>query len=171
MDFWNSLAGQWLALCTFSAEGLGSIPGQGTKIPQDVHYIKKKKNKKLFLKKQRWIFTLSTAWQEYTIFLVHLGLTYSQQGHSEKDWGMGRNRSQVFLTQCVLDLFQDKEDEASVSPWKHVRCVQKKTCTPGKSQLDWFKLKQAHFQENGHPIRYVHSFVPPINNCEHWFWP
>ena len=61
MDFWNFLAGQWLALCTFSAEGLGSISGQGTKIPQDAHYSKKKKKKQLFLKKQRWIFTLSTA--------------------------------------------------------------------------------------------------------------
>ena len=25
---------QWLRLCTFTAEGPGSIPGQGTKIPQ-----------------------------------------------------------------------------------------------------------------------------------------
>ena len=30
----NSLVVQWLGLCTFTAEGLGSIPGQGTKIPQ-----------------------------------------------------------------------------------------------------------------------------------------
>ena len=27
---------QWLGLRTFTAEGLGSIPGQGTKIPQAV---------------------------------------------------------------------------------------------------------------------------------------
>lgn len=47
--------------------------------------------------------------------LVHLGLSYSQQGHNEKDWGVGRNQSHVFLTQCVLDLFQEKEDEASES--------------------------------------------------------
>ena len=57
MDFWNSLAGQWLALCTFSAEGLGSIPGQGTKIPQDVHYSKKKKQK-TFLKETKMDFHL-----------------------------------------------------------------------------------------------------------------
>ena len=25
---------QWLGLCTFTAKGAGSIPGQGTKIPQ-----------------------------------------------------------------------------------------------------------------------------------------
>ena len=30
----NSLAVQWLGLCAFTAEGLGSIPGQETKIPQ-----------------------------------------------------------------------------------------------------------------------------------------
>ena len=30
----NSLAVQWLGFCTFTAEGVGSIPGQGIKIPQ-----------------------------------------------------------------------------------------------------------------------------------------
>ena len=34
LHFRNSLVVQWLALCTFTAEGLGSIPGQGTKILQ-----------------------------------------------------------------------------------------------------------------------------------------
>ena len=29
----NSLAVQWLGLCAFTAAGLDSIPGQGTKIP------------------------------------------------------------------------------------------------------------------------------------------
>ena len=29
----NSLALQWLGLCAFTAEGPGSIPGWGTKIP------------------------------------------------------------------------------------------------------------------------------------------
>ena len=32
----NSLAVQWLGLHALTAEGLGSIPGQGTKIPQAV---------------------------------------------------------------------------------------------------------------------------------------
>ena len=30
----TSLAVQWLGLCSFIAEGPGSIPGRGTKIPQ-----------------------------------------------------------------------------------------------------------------------------------------
>ena len=39
---------QWLRLCTFNAEGMGSIPGQGTKIPhvtwcgQKINFFKKK---------------------------------------------------------------------------------------------------------------------------------
>ena len=32
----NSLVVQWLRLCTFPAEGRGSIPGQGTEIPQSM---------------------------------------------------------------------------------------------------------------------------------------
>ena len=32
----NSLAVLWLGLHTFTAEGMGSIPGRGTKIPQDM---------------------------------------------------------------------------------------------------------------------------------------
>ena len=36
----NSLAVQWLGLGTFTAEGLGSVPGRGTKI---LHVAKKKK--------------------------------------------------------------------------------------------------------------------------------
>ena len=37
---------QGLGLCASTAEVLGSIPGQGTKIPQTVWYDQKKKNKK-----------------------------------------------------------------------------------------------------------------------------
>ena len=40
----NSLTVQWLGLHAFTAEGLGSVPGQGTKIPCGV--IKKLKKKK-----------------------------------------------------------------------------------------------------------------------------
>lgn len=36
-------------------------------------------------------FHLVNSMTGYTTVLVYLGLTYSQQGHSEKDWGMGRN--------------------------------------------------------------------------------
>ena len=42
---------QWLGLCAFTAEGLGSVPGWGTKIPQVVWCGQKKKKKRL--KKKR----------------------------------------------------------------------------------------------------------------------
>ena len=43
----NSLVVQWLGFRAFTAEGLGSIPGQGTKIPQAVQRGQKiKLNKK-----------------------------------------------------------------------------------------------------------------------------
>ena len=41
----TSLAVQWLGLCALTAEGPGSIPGQGTKIPQASRCSKKKKKK------------------------------------------------------------------------------------------------------------------------------
>ena len=37
---------QWLRLCTSNAEGMDSIPGQGTKIPHAARFRKKKKKKK-----------------------------------------------------------------------------------------------------------------------------
>ena len=42
-DLGNSLVFQWLGLHAFTAEGPGSIPGQGTKIPQAVSRGQKKK--------------------------------------------------------------------------------------------------------------------------------
>ena len=39
----NSLAVQWLGLRAFTAEGLGSIPGQGTKIPHTMWHSQKKR--------------------------------------------------------------------------------------------------------------------------------
>ena len=36
---------QWLGVCAFTLEGLGSIPGQGTKILQEVQCGQKKKKK------------------------------------------------------------------------------------------------------------------------------
>ena len=41
--FINFINFQWLGLCTFTAEGAGSIPGPGTKIPQAVRHVQKKK--------------------------------------------------------------------------------------------------------------------------------
>ena len=37
----NSLVVQWLGLGAFTAGGLGSIPGQETKMPQDVQHDQK----------------------------------------------------------------------------------------------------------------------------------
>ena len=47
----NSLAVQWLGLCALTAEGPGSIPDRGTKIPQAVRHSQKttKEQKKLML--------------------------------------------------------------------------------------------------------------------------
>ena len=42
----NSLEVQWLVLRAFTAEGPGSIPGQGTKIPQTARLLGQKKKKK-----------------------------------------------------------------------------------------------------------------------------
>ena len=45
MSSGNSLAVQWLGLCTFTAEGTGSTPGQRTKIPQATQCGQKEKRK------------------------------------------------------------------------------------------------------------------------------
>ena len=44
----SSLAVQWLGLGAFTAVGLGSIPGPGTKIPQAAQCGWKKKKKKRY---------------------------------------------------------------------------------------------------------------------------
>ena len=41
----NSLVVQWLGLRTFTAGGMGSMPGQGAKIPHATHGGQKKKKK------------------------------------------------------------------------------------------------------------------------------
>ena len=38
--------GQWLGLHDFTAEGVGSVPGQGAKIRQAMRYGQKEKEKK-----------------------------------------------------------------------------------------------------------------------------
>ena len=48
----TSLAIQWLGLYTFTAKGLGSIPGRGTKIPQVVQDGQKKKEEKTLFSKR-----------------------------------------------------------------------------------------------------------------------
>ena len=48
----TSLDIQWLGLRTFTAKGLGSIPGRGTKIPQAVQHGQRKEGRKnTFVKK------------------------------------------------------------------------------------------------------------------------
>ena len=42
----NSVAVQWLGLHAFTAEGAGSIPSQGTKIPQAAEHGQKKQKEK-----------------------------------------------------------------------------------------------------------------------------
>ena len=44
----NSLAVQWLGLCTSMAGGTDSVPGQGTKIPHATPCGQKKKKKEMW---------------------------------------------------------------------------------------------------------------------------
>ena len=45
MTIGHSLVVQWLGLCVFTADGMNSIPGQGTKIPQATPWSQKKNKK------------------------------------------------------------------------------------------------------------------------------
>ena len=51
---------QWLGLCAFTAEDLGSIPGLGTKIPQALRRGQKKKKSyskaDFFLERKKCVF-------------------------------------------------------------------------------------------------------------------
>ena len=59
-----SLAVQWLGLCASTAGGLGSIPGQGTEVPQvSVQGKKKKKEIKNKTKKQASLLNASLSQQ------------------------------------------------------------------------------------------------------------
>ena len=51
----NSLVVKWLGLCAFTAKGLGSIPGRGTKIPQATRRNLKRKKK---CKNDPWLVSL-----------------------------------------------------------------------------------------------------------------
>ena len=48
LDLGDSLMVQWLSLCTFTAKGLGLMPGRGTEIPQAMGCGKKKPTKNQF---------------------------------------------------------------------------------------------------------------------------
>ena len=49
---WESPGILWLGLSALTAVGLGLVPGQGTKIPQETEWQEKKKKKKKTKKKQ-----------------------------------------------------------------------------------------------------------------------
>ena len=55
----TSLAVQWLRFGAFIARGLGSVPGQGTKIPQASLCSQKKKKKDFGDQVQEWELRLS----------------------------------------------------------------------------------------------------------------
>ena len=57
----NSLAVQWLGLCTFTAEGPGSILGQGTKIPQATQRDQNRQTNNLPL--YVWLSEVSFHWE------------------------------------------------------------------------------------------------------------
>ena len=57
----NSLAVKWLEFCAITAEGLGSIPGQGTKIPQASWHGQKKQKKQVQRNKQI-LFKIKMLW-------------------------------------------------------------------------------------------------------------
>ena len=72
--FGNSLAVQWLGLHAFTAEGAGSIPGQGTKILQ-AEWRSKKKNKNK---------------NPHTFYLAHISM-HQESRHSltgSSAWGL-----------------------------------------------------------------------------------
>ena len=65
----NSLAVHWLA---FTPKGPGSVPSQGTKIPQAMHCSKKKKKKNLLLKLLFAIIIISIYSYKTYLFQVFL---------------------------------------------------------------------------------------------------
>ena len=67
----NFLEFQWLGLHTFTAEGTGSIPGQGTKIPQAARHSQKNKTER---NKETW-------WNTSGFFLKFL------PGNNTCHWG------------------------------------------------------------------------------------
>ena len=58
----NSLVVQWLGLCTFTAEGLGSIPDRGTKIPRATQHSPPPPPKKRKAKKENLLHIVKIKW-------------------------------------------------------------------------------------------------------------
>ena len=53
----NSLAVQWLGRCAFTAEGRGSVPGWGTKIPQATQHSPRPPQKIYIVSFSYWLYT------------------------------------------------------------------------------------------------------------------
>ena len=94
----NSLVVQWLGLSSFTAEDPGSIPGQGTKIPQAMWCGKKpnqnKTKKTLVLKKLTWL-------------MVKIMFMFSIQNHTSiwiMIWRWKRSKNELlFLWSITMD--------------------------------------------------------------------
>ena len=69
-----------MGLCAFTAEGLGSIPGLGTRIPQAERYGHKRKKKK----KERIVISFKTAELTNTLGPLSEGPHENTFIHTEK---------------------------------------------------------------------------------------
>ena len=89
---------QWLGLCSFTAEGLDSISGQGTKIPQDTRYGQEGEKKlnnlnKLYLKAtqegpgSQLFFSKTNGWSKYMV----------QPAFETQDWASWMNHLGLIL--------------------------------------------------------------------------
>ena len=74
--FGNSLVVQWLGLGAFTAKGLDSIPGQGTKIPQ-ASLCSQIKKKDFGDQVQEWELRLSDPWS----------MSFPPSQHPSVAWG------------------------------------------------------------------------------------
>ena len=65
-DKGDSLVVQWLGLQAFTAKGMGSIPGRGTKILEAEQRSKKKKKKKIQMKSSH----LASVYEAHAIVMT-----------------------------------------------------------------------------------------------------
>ena len=80
-DAGNSLVVQWLGLCAFTADGAGSIPGGGTKIPQAERHSHVVFNKIVYVKSPIMVLGRSESLKCLFSFSSHLfSKPYSNSG-------------------------------------------------------------------------------------------
>ena len=99
----NSLVVQCLGLCAFTAEGLGSIPGGETKIPQAVQCCQKKKKKK---RKENCIYVYLTPGLELSTSTVPqmIETVVIQRSHQSEKWYWGPAQPLTVLEQIMSPL-------------------------------------------------------------------